>query len=127
MIEGEEDCPASGEGTGSAEERRCQRWMDGQIKQRQQPLNRGLASHARRDVKGNRFGSEGLKGTRTKGEGRRMVVEDSDCQDWRWDRVRSHFSSVIALSASPPLSSPSNYAHNEAGPSPVEPHMVLRL
>lgn len=41
-----------------SEEEKRQRWMDGQIKQRQQPLNRGLASHARRDVKGNRFGSE---------------------------------------------------------------------
>lgn len=99
----------------SKEERR-QRWMDGQIKQRQQPLDRGLTSHARRDVKGNRFGSEGLKGIQTKGERRRMEVEDSGCQDWRWDGVRSHFSSVIALSVSPPLSSLSNYCHNEAGP-----------
>lgn len=99
-----------------SEEERRQRWMDGQIKQGQQPLNRGLTSHARRDVKGNRFGSEGLKSIQTKGEQRRMEVEDSGCQDWRWDGVRSHFSSVIALSASPPLSSLSNYRHNEAGP-----------
>lgn len=32
-----------------------------------------------------------------------MEVEDSGCQDWRWDGVRSHFSSVVALSAPPPL------------------------
>lgn len=43
-----------------------------------------------------------------------MEVEDSVCQDWRWDGVRSHFSSVITLSVSPPLSSLSNYCHNEA-------------
>lgn len=36
-------------------EERPQRWMDGQIKRRQQPLNRGLTSRGRRDVKGNRF------------------------------------------------------------------------
>ncbi|KAK5901872.1 hypothetical protein CesoFtcFv8_007187 [Champsocephalus esox] len=90
--------------------------MDGRIKQRQQPLNIGLTSHARRDVMGNRFGSGGVKRIQTKGQSRRMEVEDSGCQDWRWDGVRSHFSSVIALSASPPLSSLSNYCHNEAGP-----------
>lgn len=44
-----------------SEKERCHRWMDGQIKQTQQPLNRGLTSSARRDVKGNRFGSERLK------------------------------------------------------------------
>lgn len=99
-----------------SEEERRQRWMDGQIKQRQQPLGRGLTSHARRDVKGNRFVSEGLKSIQTKAERRRMEVEDSGCQDWRWAGVRSHFSSVIALSVSPPLSSLSNYCHNEAGP-----------
>lgn len=79
----------------SKEERR-QRWMDGQIKQRQQPLDRGLTSHARRDVKGNRFGSEGLKGIQTKGERRRMEVEDSGCQDWRWDGVRSHLCLLLS-------------------------------
>lgn len=107
------------ERTGRREARRSgvrDGWMDGQIKQRQQPLNRGLTSQARRDVKGNRFGSEGLKSIQTKGDRRRMEVEDSGCQDWRWDGVRSHFSSVIALSVSPPLSSLSNYCHNEAGP-----------
>ncbi|KAG7523186.1 hypothetical protein JOB18_041394 [Solea senegalensis] len=127
MIEGEEDSAASGEGR-RAEEREVEvSEMDGQIKQRQQPLNRGHASRARRDVRGNRFGLEGLKRIQTKGECRRMEVEDSGCQDWRWDRVRSHFSSVIALSVSPPLSSLSNYSHNDAGPLPVEPHMVLWL
>lgn len=35
-----------------SEEERRQRWMDGQIKQRQQPLNRGLTSHARRGREG---------------------------------------------------------------------------
>lgn len=108
--------PIGWDGEEKSEEERRQRWMDGQIKQRQQPLNRGPASHARRDVKGNRFVSEGLKSLQTKGERGRMEVEDSGCQDWRWDWVRSHFSSVIALSASPPLSSLSNYSHNEAGP-----------
>lgn len=102
-------------------------WTDRQIKQRQQPPDRGLTSQARRDVKGNRFASEGLKSVQTKGDGKRMEVEDSGCQDWRWDGVRSHFSSVIALSVSPPLSSLSNYGHNEAGPRPAELHMALRL
>ena len=100
---------AERDGEERSEEERCQRWMDGQIKtetaavqQRTHiPLQEG-------DVKGNRFGSGALKGIRTKGESRRMEVEDSGCQDWRWDRVRSHFSSVIALSVSPPLSSLSN-------------------
>ncbi len=109
-------CQWEGTGRRGAEEERRPRWMDGQIEQRQQPFNRGLASHARRDVKGNRFGSEGLKSIQTKGERRRMELEDSGCQDWRWDGVRSHFSSVIALSVSPPLSSLSNYCHNEADP-----------
>lgn len=91
-------------------------WMDGWIKHRQQPLNRGLITSARRDVMENRFVSEGLKSIQTKGDGRRMEVEDSGCQDCCWDGVRSHFSSVITLSVSPPLSSLSNYCHNEADP-----------
>lgn len=118
MKEEKTALPVERDGEERSEEERCQRWMDGQIKQRQQPLNRGLTSRARRDVKGNRFGSGGLKRVQTKGESRRMEVEDSGCQDWRWDRVRSHFSSVIALSVSPPLSSLSNYSHNEADPFP---------
>lgn len=108
-------CPIEKDREERSKEERRQRWMDGQIKQRQQPLDRGLTSRARRDVKGNRFGSGGLKRILTKGESRRMEAEDSGCQDWRWDGVRSHFSSVIALSVSPPLSSLSNYCHNEAG------------
>lgn len=65
----------------------------------------------------NGLGSEGLKSTQTKGDSRRMEVEEPGCQDCCWDGVRSHFSSVITLSVSPPLSSLSNYCHNEAGPS----------
>jgi len=93
----------------SEEEEASQRWMDRQIKQREQPLNRRLSSWGRRVVKGNRFASEPLKRIHTKEDGGRMEVEDSGCQDWRWDRVRSHFSSVIALSVSPPLSCLTNY------------------
>lgn len=128
MIEGEENCFAiERDGEEKREEERRPRWMNGPIEQRQQPLNRGPASRGRWDVKGNRFASEQLKRIQTKANGRRMEVEDSGCQDWRWDGVRSHFSSVIALSASPPLSSPSNYRHNEAGLLPAELHMALQL
>lgn len=90
--------------------------MDGQMEQGQQPQNRGLITPARRDVMENRFGSEGLKSIQTKGDSGRMEVEDSGCQDCCWDGVRSHFSSVITLSVSPPLSSLSNYCHNEPDP-----------
>lgn len=101
---------------GGVRDGRMDGWMDGQIKHRQQPLNRGLTTPARRDVMENRFGSDGLKSIQTKGDSGRMEVEDSGCQDCCWDGVRSHFSSVITLSVSPPLSSPSNYCHNEADP-----------
>lgn len=39
----------------------------------------------------------GTESIQTKGDARRMEVEDSGCQDWHWDGVRSHFSSVITL------------------------------
>lgn len=115
MIEGEEICPTNGKDREErSEEETRQRWMDGWTDKNRD--NRALTSQARRDVKGNRLGSEGLKSPRTKGDRGRMELEDSGCQDWRWDGVRSHFSSVIALSVSPPLSSRSNYCHNAAGP-----------
>lgn len=63
MMEGEENGPASGKDGGEVLEMDgwMDGWMDGQIKHRQQPLNRGLTSPARRDVMENRLGSEGLK------------------------------------------------------------------
>lgn len=63
-------------GTGSREADRGVRngWMDGQIKQRQQPLHRGLASHARRHMRGNRFVSEDPKESRQRQSG----------EEWRW-------------------------------------------
>ncbi|CAJ1056241.1 hypothetical protein JOB18_041394 [Xyrichtys novacula] len=98
------------------EEERRQRWMDGQIKQRQQPLNRGLTSLCKEGCEGEQVWCRVAEKHSDKGRRGRMEVEDSGCQDWRWDGVRSHFSSVIALSVSPPLSSLSNYDHNAAGP-----------
>lgn len=120
MIEGEENCSANREEPRRRGARRRgvrDGWTDGQKEKnsRQQPFNRGLTSYGRNDVKGNRFAYERLKRSHTKRKGRRMEVEDSGCQDWRWDGVRSHFSSVITVSASTPLSSLSNYCHNEAG------------
>lgn len=38
-----------------------------------------------------------------------MVVEDSGCQDWHWDGVRSYFQCVIMLSVPPPLLYMTNY------------------
>ena len=118
MIEREVNGPASGKDGSEVLEMDgwMGGWMDGQIKHRQQPLNRGLITPARRDVMENRFGSEGLKSIQTKGDSRRMEVEGSGCQDCCWDGVRSHFSSVIPLSVSPSRSSLSNYCHNEADP-----------
>lgn len=117
MIEGEGNGHANGEGQGGEERGGEASEMDGWTDKRETTAaEQRTRIPCKTGVKGNRFGSEGLKRTQTKGETGRMEVEDSGCQDCRWDGVRSHFSSVIVLSASPPLSSLSNYRHNEAGP-----------
>lgn len=124
MIERKENSPVSREVEDEVLE--MDGWMDGQIKHRQQPLNRGLITPARRDAMENRFGSEGLKSIQTKGGSRRMEVEDSGCQHCCWDGVRSHFSSVITLSVSCSLLSV-QLLSQWGGAVPAELHMAIWL
>lgn len=109
MIEGEEkSCkttsppPKKEEDRGEERKRwRRWRWMDGQTDDAGGTTAARQRSH-RAAGEGDQVCIRGLKGSereRERGPRRAEDKEDGGCQDWRWDPVRSHFSSVLAATS----------------------------